>query len=194
MRITVVGTGFIGGVLGRALATSGQEVTFASRRPGEDDVAGSTEAHVASVADALSTADVIVLALPGGAVPELVADHGAALVGKLVIDATNQMGEPVANARAALPADVHYVRAFNTLGGENMAEPVFPDGQQADMFFSASDSDRPVVEEVISGVGLRPICLGADQEALVDALFRVWVALAFNQGRGRRLALKLLEG
>jgi 8-hydroxy-5-deazaflavin:NADPH oxidoreductase len=194
MRITVVGTGFIGGVLGRALATHGQEVTFASRRPEEDDVAGATGARVASVADALSTADVVVLALPGAAVPGLVADHGAALAGKLVIDATNQMGEPVANARAALPADVRYARAFNTLGGENMAEPVFPDGQRADMFFSAAASDRPEVEEVIAGVGLRPVYLGADQEALVDALFRVWVALAFNQGRGRRLALKLLEG
>jgi hypothetical protein len=38
------------------------------------------------------------------------------------------------------------------------------------------------------------VFLGADQEALVDSLFRVWVALALNQGRGRRLALKLLEG
>ena len=85
-------------------------------------------------------------------------------------------------------------RALNALGGENMAEPVFPDGQQADMFFSAPEADRPVVEDLISGVGLRPIYLGADQEALVDSLFRVWVALAINQGRGRRLALKLLEG
>ena len=38
------------------------------------------------------------------------------------------------------------------------------------------------------------IYLGADQEALVDGMFQVWVALAFNQGRGRRLAFKLLEG
>jgi 8-hydroxy-5-deazaflavin:NADPH oxidoreductase len=194
MMITIVGTGFIGGVLGRALASSGHDVTFASRHPDEDDVAGSTGARVSSVADGLSTADVLVLALPGAAVAELTAEHADALAGKLVIDATNQMGGPVANARASLPADVRYARAFNTLGGENMAEPVFPDGQRADMFFSAPEGDRAVVEEVISGVGLRPIYLGVDQEALIDALFRVWVALAINQGRGRRLALKLLEG
>jgi hypothetical protein len=42
-------------------------------------------------------------------------------------------------------------------------------------------------------VGLRPVSLGEDQEALVDALFQVWVTLAFKQGRGRRMALKLLE-
>jgi 8-hydroxy-5-deazaflavin:NADPH oxidoreductase len=194
MNITVVGTGFIGGTLGRALANSGHDVTFASRHPEEEDVAGPTSARVTNVADALATADVVLLALPGAAVTDLVADNGAALTGKLVVDATNQMGAPVANARASLPADVRYARAFNTLGGENMADPVFPDGQRADMFFSAPEGDRSTVEEIISGVGLGPVYLGADQEALVDALFRVWVALAFNQGRGRRLALKLLEG
>jgi predicted dinucleotide-binding enzyme len=141
-----------------------------------------------------SAGQIVLLALPGPSVADLVAEHGPALAGKLVIDATNQMGAPVANARASLPPATRYARAFNTLGGENMAEPAFADGQRADMFFSAPDGDRPVVEEVISGVGLRPIYLGADQEALVDAMFQVWVALAFNQGRGRRLAFKLLEG
>jgi 8-hydroxy-5-deazaflavin:NADPH oxidoreductase len=193
MKVTVVGTGFIGGVLGRALAGSGHDVTFASRHPDDDDVAGATGARVTNVADGLPAAEVVLLALPGAAVADLVATDGTALTGKLVIDATNQMGAPVANARAALPADVRYARAFNTLGGENMAAPVFPDGQQADMFFSAPEADRAIVEEVINGVGLRPVYLGADQEALVDAMFRVWVALAFTQGRGRRLAFKLLE-
>ena len=109
-----------------------------------------------------------------------------------MIDATNQMGQPVANARAALPASTRYARAFNTVGGENMASPVFG-GVQADMFFSSPDSDRPVVEAVISGVGMRPVYVGEDQEQLVDALFQLWVALAMKQGRGRRMAWKLLE-
>jgi hypothetical protein len=42
-------------------------------------------------------------------------------------------------------------------------------------------------------VGLRPVYVGEDQEAIIDALFRLWIALAVNQGRGRRLALRLLE-
>ena len=42
--------------------------------------------------------------------------------------ATNRIGAPVANAAAQLAAAVptaRYVRAFNTLGWENFAEPVF---------------------------------------------------------------------
>jgi len=194
MRVTVVGTGFIGGVLGRALATSGYEVTFASRHPGDDDVAGSTGAQVAPVADALASAEVIILALPGAAVGDLVNNHKGALEGKLVIDATNQRGQAVANAHGSLPANVRYARAFNALGGENMADPVFPDGQRADMFFSAPGADRSTVEAIISSVGLRPIYVGEDQEVLIDALFQLWVTLAVTQGRGRRMALKLIEG
>ncbi len=98
MQITVVGTGFMGGVLGRALATAGHDVTFGSRRPDSDDVAATTSARAAPVADALASAEVVVLALPGAAVGELAAEHRRELEGKLVIDATNQMGQAVANA------------------------------------------------------------------------------------------------
>jgi predicted dinucleotide-binding enzyme len=192
VEITVLGTGFIGGTLGRALASAGHRVTFGSRHPDEDDVAAGTEARVVSVADALHSADVVILAVPGTAVAQMASDHREALARKLVIDATNRMGESVSNSRADLPSAVRYARAFNTLGGENMANPAF-DGERADMFFSSPDADRMVVEEVIEGVGLRPVFLGPDQEALVDCFFRVWIALAFTQGRGRRLAFRLLE-
>jgi predicted dinucleotide-binding enzyme len=103
-----------------------------------------------------------------------------------VIDATNQMGAPVANARASLPTSVRYVRAFNTLGGENMADPLF-DGQRADLFFSAPETDRGTVETIIVDVGLRPIFVGEDKESIIDALFQLWIELAMRQGRGRRL-------
>jgi predicted dinucleotide-binding enzyme len=192
MKIAVIGPGFIGGILGRALSRAGETVTFGSRHPDDREVVEGTTATVAGIGDALAGADVVLLALPGAAVAGLAAEHGGALAGKLVIDATNQMGQPVANSRAALPEAIRYARAFNALGGENMADPNFADGP-ADIFFSAPDADRGTVETIIGEVGLRPIFLGADQEALVDALFKVWVALAMTQGRGRRLALRLID-
>ncbi|MGD0881954.1 MAG: NAD(P)-binding domain-containing protein [Acidimicrobiales bacterium] len=191
MDITIIGTGFIGTTLGRALAESGHRVTFGSRHPADDhmDVPG---ARVAPIGEALSRSDPVILAIPGAAVAELGSTYGDALAGKLVIDATNRMGDPVPNGRAFLPPTVRYARAFNTLGGENFADPVFSEGR-ADLFFSAPEDDRPAVEEVIEGVGLRPVYVGDDQEAIIDALFQLWIALALKQGRGRRLALRLLE-
>jgi predicted dinucleotide-binding enzyme len=193
LPLAVIGTGFIGGTLGRALARNGHPVVFGSRHPESDAVASDPGATVTTVVEAIGSADVLVLAVPGAAVADLVAQHGDQLAGKLVIDATNQMGHPVANARAALPDSVRYARAFNTLGGENMADPVFGE-TVADMFFSAPEADRAAVATVIEGVGLRPVYVGPDQEDLIDALFRLWIALAVGQGRGRRLALHLLEG
>jgi predicted dinucleotide-binding enzyme len=190
MRIAVIGTGFIGGIVGRALARSGDDVIFGSR--GSDrEVVGDTTARVASIAESLADADVVILAIPGGSVGDLVTAHADGLAGKLVIDATNQMGAAVVNCRATLPTSVRYARAFNTLGGENLADPVFADGP-ADLFFSAPVADRDAVATVIEHVGLRPLYLGEDNEELVDALFRVWIELAMRQGHGRRLALRLL--
>lgn len=70
-----------------------------------------------------------------------------------------------------------------------MEDPTFADGP-ADLFFSAPEADSSLTEAVIQAVGLRPIYVGEDQEALIDALFLVWIALAIEQGRGRRLAMR----
>ena len=43
-------------------------------------------------------------------------------------------------------------------------------------------------------MGLRPVYVGEDKEAIIDSLFQLWIALAITQGRGRRLALRLLQG
>jgi hypothetical protein len=192
MQVAVIGTGFIGGTLGRALATSGHRVTFGSRHPDDDQAAGDTPATVTTVGEALTGADAVILAIPADAVSEFVRENGVALDGLLVVDATNKMGGEVSNSRASLPEGIRYARAFNTLGGENLANPLFADGP-ADKFFSAGRGDRPTVEALIEGVGLRPVYVGEDEESLVDALFRLWIALAMTQGRGRRLALRLLD-
>jgi 8-hydroxy-5-deazaflavin:NADPH oxidoreductase len=148
---------------------------------------------VASVAEPIGGAHIVILALPGAAVADLVVDRGTALEGKIVIHATNQVGAPVANSRAALPSGGRYARDFNTLGGENMADPEFADGP-ADMLFSAPEEDREVVADVIQGVGARPVYVGRDQEELLDALIRLWIASAIGEQRGRRLAFRVLEG
>jgi 8-hydroxy-5-deazaflavin:NADPH oxidoreductase len=116
MQLAVIGSGFIGGILGRALAGAGHDVTFGSRHRKDADVAGGTSATVVSVGDALAHAEVVILALLGSAVAEFAAQHGDALEGRLVIDATNQVGQPVANSRADLPPGVRYARLQHSRG------------------------------------------------------------------------------
>ena len=194
MTIAVIGAGFIGGTLGRAFARAGLPTVFGSRHPGDDEVARDSGARTAGIADAIAEADTVLLALPAGAVADLLRTHGAALDGKLVIDAANSMGGPVAH-HAGLVAShapgARYARAFNTLGGENFADPDF-DGVRADLFYSAPAADRSTLDELIGALGLRPMYLGENQEDTVDGVLRLWFALAVGQGHGRHLAFRTL--
>src|SRR5262245_52902199 len=122
-NVAVIGTGRIGGTLGRAFARAGHQVTFGTRGPAGGTAAGDSGATEATVADALMVTDIVVLTLPGPAVSGLVAEHAGALSGKLIIDATNKIGgDGPANSHqdvAAVPG-ARYARAFNSLGVENL--------------------------------------------------------------------------
>jgi len=194
MRIAVIGTGKIGGTIGRAWSRSGHVVTFGSRHPASDDASGDTEAAVAGIPDALAGADVVLLAVPARSIGELLAGNAAAIDGKLVIDATNQIGGAEANAArqvaAAAPA-ARYARAFNTLGWENFADPLF-DGVPADLFYSAPAADEATVAQLISDVGLRPSYLGEGKQDVVDGVLPLWIALVQAHGGNRRLAFRVL--
>jgi predicted dinucleotide-binding enzyme len=192
MTTAVIGTGFIGGTLGRAFASAGIATVLGSRHPEDTSVAGDSGATVTTIPDAVAAADTVVLAQPSEAVEDFL--RGTDLTGKLVIDATNNVAASVANHAAAVALhapQARYARAFNTLGGENFANPEF-DGTKADLFFSSTEEDRPTVEELITAVGLRPMYLGDNQQDTVDGVLRLWFALAVGQGHGRDLAFRTL--
>jgi predicted dinucleotide-binding enzyme len=82
------------------------------------------------------------------------------------------------------------VRAFNSLGWENFADPV----PGASLFFAADPTARSVAEELIAAVGLEPAFLGdASAAGTVDALALVWFALVQARGGNRRIALRVVE-
>jgi len=186
MKIAVLGTGNIGGSIGSRWLKAGYEVVFGSRSASRPGPGG---AQVLAVGAALEGADVVLLAVPGPAVPDVIGTHREALAGKVVIDAVNRIGEPEFNCRSLLP-DARYVRAFNTLGWENFADPL----PGTSLFFAADPAARPVAEELISAVGLDPVFLGdAGASGTVDSLVSVWFALVQQHGGNRRIALRVVQ-
>jgi predicted dinucleotide-binding enzyme len=83
MRIAVIGAGNIGRTLGGKWTDAGHDVVYGVRRPGEPGTA--------TVANAVASAEVVVLAVPGAAAKEVIASLGSDLVGKVVVDATNDV-------------------------------------------------------------------------------------------------------
>lgn len=126
---------------------------------------------------------------------DFAAQHGAHLAGKIVIDATNKPGAPVMHNLDALKQfapQAQIVRAFSTLGGENFANPSI-DGVQIDLFYCGDAAARLSADQLIAEIGLRPVYLGdLNAVELVDGMTRLWFTLAFAQGKGRRIAFKLL--
>ena len=190
MKIAVIGKGNIGGTLGSKWSAAGHDVVYGARGGSGDGPGG---APVRGIGYALEGADVVVLAVPGAVVPDVVNDHGAALAGKVVIDAVNRMGGAEYDSRALIAdaaPSARYVRAFNSLGWENFADPL----PGANLFFAADPEARAVAEELITAVGLEPAYLGdADATAAVDGLLPLWFALVKQNGGNRKVALRVVS-
>jgi predicted dinucleotide-binding enzyme len=191
MKIAVIGKGNIGGTLGTKWRAAGHDVVYGARGGSGDGPGG---APLRSIGDALEGADVVVLAVPGPVVPDVVNDHGDALAGKVVIDAVNRMGGGAEYDSRTLIADAapsaQYVRAFNSLGWENFAAPL----PGANLFFAADPEARAVAEELITAVGLEPAFVGdADAAPIVDGLLPLWFALVKQNGGNRKVALRIVR-
>jgi len=131
LKIGVIGSGHIGGTIGGLWVKNGHRVLFSSRHPEElkDMVAGFGElAQVGTVDQAIAFGDVLFIAVPYAALPQIGQDYGAAIKGKIMLDACNATpardGAPIADevekegigvvSQKYLPG-TRLVRAFNTM-------------------------------------------------------------------------------
>src|SRR5438270_2593858 len=92
LRIGTIGAGRIGGTVGGLWIKAGHPVMFSSKNPDEGkELAAKLGplARAGTVAEAIAFGDVVFLAVPYGAMPEIGREYGAALKGKIVLDAGN---------------------------------------------------------------------------------------------------------
>jgi 8-hydroxy-5-deazaflavin:NADPH oxidoreductase len=144
--------------------------------------------------------DAVIVAIPGGQVPAFAGEHGAALAGTLVIDASNDLsgGDDGSLSHTAAWAELApgavVARAFSTLGFENYREPTVA-GQTATLFWCGPEAEHgDAVEAIVRAVGLEPVRIGGlEAAAILDGMTRVWFQLVFTQKMGRHLAFKLLR-
>jgi predicted dinucleotide-binding enzyme len=189
MRITIVGSGNVGGTLGRRWAGRGHEVRYAERGKAGEAAAG---------------ADVVVVATPWAAVPEVAAQLQG-LSGAVLVDATNPIGpglsldlgpggESGAERLAALVPGARVVKAFNTIGFNIMADPAF-DGGPATLCYCGDDAAaRRTVHQLAEELGFAPVDVGPLAKArLLEPFALLWITLAMQQGHGREIAFQLMR-
>lgn len=205
MKIAIIGTGHIGGGLGRAWAKKGHEIIFGTRDAAAPDVLSlckETSARASSVGDAASAAEVVILAVPHAALEEVLQNTGA-LSGKLVIDCTNGLGPgpslmfghttSAAEETAKKVPGARLVKSFNVQGAENLVNPVY-NGVRATNFFCGDDADaKRVVQGLVEDVGFEAVDVGPLRNArFLEPLTLLWAAAAQALGT-REIAFKLLQ-
>ncbi len=209
MRIAILGSGNVGGTLGRKWAIAGHDVAFGVRdvTKGDSAVKGGDAlppgARVASVTDAVRGAVVILLATPWAAVGTAL-QEAKVPDGMIVIDATNPIApgfvldEGVKNASGAeriqaMVPNARVVKAFNTTGYGNMAEPSYA-GERSVMFYAGDDVPaKQVVHTLVEAIGFEAIDAGAlVRSRELEHLALLWIGLAFG-GMGRDFAFRVVR-
>lgn len=208
MKIAIVGSGHIGGGLGRAWAKKDHAVIFAARDVQEPELAAlckSIGARAETVGNAAREADVFVIAAPYAALDDVLAAAGD-LAGKVVVDCTNavkrvddgmtlEYGHTTSAAeqlQKRLPA-ARVFKSFNAQGAENLANPVYG-GVPASNFFCGDDAEaRRIVKQLVEDVGFEAIDAGPLKNArLLEPLMLLWMATSRAVGT-RDIAFKVLQ-
>lgn len=208
MKIAVIGTGKVGGTLGTRWAKGGHQVTFGTRDPTSEKVRELLEnagnnARAASTSEAVVGAEVVVLAVPWNVAQQTIEAAGD-VTGKVVVDCTNPiapglqlaLGHTTSGAEqvAEWAQGARVVKAFNSTGFENMADPVY-DGRPTLMPISGDDpAAKATVAELAESLGFEAVDLGPlDTARVLEPFALVWIRLAMVQGLGRNVAFRLVR-
>jgi 8-hydroxy-5-deazaflavin:NADPH oxidoreductase len=136
MKVAIIGAGNVGKALGTSITRAGHEVTITAKHPEHAQAAaqeiGAQPAE--SPAEAVSDADIVILAVPFvGAADEVTGEIRDRVAGKTVIDVTNPMkpdysglateGSSAAEEFQKRLPEANVVKAFNTIFATNQAHP-----------------------------------------------------------------------
>jgi 8-hydroxy-5-deazaflavin:NADPH oxidoreductase len=208
MNIGVIGSGQVGGTLGKRWAQGGHRVTFSSRKPDSSEMrellreAGSN-ASAATVQDCARQNDVLLLATPWPGTQDAL-KHAGDVSGKVLIDATNPLlpnleglehGTTTSGAEqvAYWAQGAKVVKAFNTVGFNVMANPEF-DASNAVLFYCGDDPEaKQAVYDLAKELGFDARDAGPLKQArLLEPFAMLWISLAIQQGYGRDFAFRLI--
>jgi hypothetical protein len=176
LHIGVIGSGHIGGTIGGLWVKDGHKVLFSSRHPEElkDLVAGlGPLAHAGTVDQAIVFGNVIFMAVPYGALPQIGQNYGTALKGKIVLDAENAnaardgaIADEVekngigVTSQKYLPGP-RLVRAFNTLSYMILAREANRPPPRLAIPIAGDDPEAvKVTSALVSDAGFEPVVVG----------------------------------
>jgi predicted dinucleotide-binding enzyme len=175
VKIGVIGSGHVGSALGRVWAAAGHQVMFSSQKIDHDKELASqvgTNAQAGTPSEAAVFGDVVLVAVPYGAMPDLGKTLGSSLNGKVVIDASNPFAsrdgaiaeratrEGAGLVTAQLLQGALIVRAFNAVGSASMSDAHHNAGHFGMPIAADNHHAIDIASGLIREIGYEPVLVG----------------------------------
>ena len=176
IKIGVIGSGRVGGTVGELWVKAGHEVMFSSLDLEHDKALAArlgAGARAGTSREAGAFGDVLFIAVPYSAVPQVGRDLGDTLKGKVVLDACNPIpsrdGDMAIEAKAKgtgvaspqfLPG-ARLVRAFNCVGYASMRSEAHRAGERLGIPLAGDDAAAlRIAVRLVQDAGFEPVVVG----------------------------------
>ena len=199
MKVGILGSGDVAKALAIGFLKHGHDVLMGTRSPAKlaDWAKQNPKGRIGSFLEAAKFADLAVLAVKGTVAAEALRAAGAAnLAGKSVIDATNPISDlpPVngvlrffTNLDESLMErlqrefeNLHFVKAFNSVGSASMVNPQFNGGKPSMFICGNDDTAKTVVTGVLDQFGWETVDMGkAEAARAIEPLCMLWCIPGF---------------
>jgi predicted dinucleotide-binding enzyme len=180
-RIGIIGSGNIGGAVGLRWAKAGHQILFSSRHPedlGELVEQAGAGARAGLPGEAAEFGEIVLIAVPYAALPQVGRDYASAIQGKVVIDCGNPYpgrDGPMADdalARGTGVASAEYlpgvrlVRAFNAINYRSVESEANREGEKVGIPIAGDDREAvSIVSDLVVDAGFDPVVVGGLQRA-----------------------------
>jgi predicted dinucleotide-binding enzyme len=199
MNVGILGSGDVAKCLGAGFLKHRHDVTMGSRTPAKlaDWAKQHPKVRVASFQEAARTAELVVLAVKGGAAVDALRAAGAAgLAGKPVIDATNPIADaPPVNGVLKFYTSLdesqmerlqrqfeaaRFVKAFNSVGSALMVNPDLPGGRPTMFICGNDEAAKKTVTGILDQFGWETADMGkAEAARAIEPLCMLWCIPGF---------------
>ena len=191
MNIGIIGDGNVGSALQRGLTKAGHE----ARAVGNDP---------ALMKETVRGAEVVILAVPFGAIDDVVRQVGGELKGKVVIDVTNALNPDMTLAVGLTTSGAEelqkkvpgarVVKAFNTVFAVHMDSGTVK-GEQLTVFAAGDDAEaKATVLELARGIGFDAVDAGPLSSARqLEPLALQNILLGYVLGMGMEIGFRLVH-
>jgi len=211
-KIGIIGSGIVAQALGNGFLKHNYEVMLSSRDVSKLSAwkeKGGAKAHTGSFEDAAKYGSIIVLAVKGSVAANVIDEAGPQnLQWKTVIDTTNPIaGGPPENGvlryftnldeslmeqlQLRFP-EIHFVKAFNSVGNAFMVDPPFP--EKPTMFTCGNnDASKKQVHDILEQFGWEVADMGkATGARAIEPLCMLWCIPGMLRGEWSH-AFKLVK-